>query len=60
MLSGEPSVLKYSYPISSKSELSDVLNVLNMTLISDVFCLCAENTTLIADADCSNVTALVK
>ena len=56
MLSGEPSVLKNSYPNSSKSTLSDVFNVLNNTFISEVFCLCAENTTLIAVADCSNVT----
>ena len=48
MLSGEPSVLKNSYPNSSKSALSDVFNVLNNTFISEVFCLCAENTTLIA------------
>ena len=59
MLSGEPSVLKNSYPNSSKSALSDVFNVLNNTFISEVFCLCAENTTLIAVADCSSVIAFV-
>ena len=53
-------MLKNVYPRSSKSLESSVLNILNITLISEVEGLCALNKSLIAEAGFSKATCFVR
>jgi hypothetical protein len=58
-VSGDPSVLKNSYPSSSKSNASSDLRILNKTLISAVATLLAANLTFSDVAGFSKATFFV-